>query len=248
MISEQEANPTDPLPTPSVPSILHGGEFDGTTVVGRKRDRRPGSENKQGREADVEPCQRNSRRGDYRLRNSLPHSEVDGVVEDGSRQQRGSWSGRSPSHVDLEAQTVTVIRRVVSITGMRWLFSFSIGRFKWHPTSGVHGLSKYSGQHEMQASAARGGSSTEQARRLLPVIFSLRFPPRLPVVLRSYAEYKLTQLVDSLRKREHKRLKRLDEVCVDYMGASLYPESLVCSDSTFLRRAVLGNAYSSGTR
>lgn len=35
---------------------------------------------------------------------------------------------------------------------------------------------------------------------------------------------------------------------MDYMGACLYPESLVRSDATFLRRAILGNTHSFSTR
>ena len=66
--------------------------------------------------------------------------------------------------------------------------------------------------------------------------------------LRAYPEYKLTQPIDSFRKREYKRLKQSDEVYVDYMGASLYPESLIRSNSTFLRRAVLGNTHSISIR
>lgn len=66
--------------------------------------------------------------------------------------------------------------------------------------------------------------------------------------LRAYPEYKLTRSIDTLRGREYKRLKRSGEVYMDYMGASLYPESLVRSDATFLRRAVLGNTHSFSPR
>lgn len=66
--------------------------------------------------------------------------------------------------------------------------------------------------------------------------------------LRAYPEYKLTRPLDTLRKCEYKRLKRSDEVYMDYMGASLYPESLVRSNSTFLRQAILGNTHSFSTR
>ncbi|KAF9649500.1 PLP-dependent transferase [Thelephora ganbajun] len=65
--------------------------------------------------------------------------------------------------------------------------------------------------------------------------------------LRAYPEYKLTGPIDTLRKREYKRLKQLDEVYVDYTGASLYPESLIRSNSTFLRRTILGNTHSFST-
>lgn len=63
-----------------------------------------------------------------------------------------------------------------------------------------------------------------------------------------YPEYKLTRLIDTLREREYKRLKRSDEVYVDYMGASLYPEGLVRSNAMFLRQAILGNTHSISTR
>ena len=66
--------------------------------------------------------------------------------------------------------------------------------------------------------------------------------------LRTYPEYKLTRPLDILRKCEYKRLKRSDEVYMDYMGASLYPESLINSNSAFLRQAVLGNTHSFSTR
>ena len=66
--------------------------------------------------------------------------------------------------------------------------------------------------------------------------------------LRAYPEYKLTRPIDSLREREYKRLRQSDEVYVDYMGASLYPESLIRSNSAFLRRTVLGNTHSISAR
>lgn len=66
--------------------------------------------------------------------------------------------------------------------------------------------------------------------------------------LRAYPAYKLTRSLDTLRKSEYKRLKRSDEVYMDYMGASLYPESLILSNSTFLRQALLGNTHSFSTR
>ena len=66
--------------------------------------------------------------------------------------------------------------------------------------------------------------------------------------LRVYPEYKLTRPVDTLRKCEYKRLKRSDEVYLDYTGAALYPEGLIHSNSTFLRQTVLGNTHSSSNR
>jgi hypothetical protein len=96
--------------------------------------------------------------------------------------------------------------------GMRWLFSFSIGPFKWHPTNGVHGsVSKYPEQYEMQASAARGGSFAEPARRLLPVIFSLRFPLRLPIVpalLRRIQTHSAGRFTPQTRAQEAETIRR----------------------------------------
>lgn len=66
--------------------------------------------------------------------------------------------------------------------------------------------------------------------------------------LRAYPEYRLTRPIDTLREREYKRLRRLDETYVDYMGASLYPESLISSNSAFLRRNILGNTHSISAR
>ena len=66
--------------------------------------------------------------------------------------------------------------------------------------------------------------------------------------LRAYPEYKLTWPIDTLRKREYRRLKRSGEVYVDYMGAALYPENLVHSNSTFLCQTILGNTHSFSAR
>jgi hypothetical protein len=170
------------------------------------------------------------------------------VAEDGSRQRGGSWSGRSPSHVGLEA-----IRRVVSITSQK---RNALVVFVFHRALQM-APNQRGPRFCIKVSRTIRNASLGCERRFLRRTSSqtsaghffhfdshyayLSFP-------RSYAEYKLTQLVDSLRRREHKRLKRSDEVYVDYTGASLYPESLVCSNSIFLHRAVLGNAYSSSTR
>lgn len=66
--------------------------------------------------------------------------------------------------------------------------------------------------------------------------------------LRQHPEYKLTWLLDSLRKSDFKRLEKSGEVYVDYMGGSLYPESLVRIHSTFLQENVLGNTHSVSNR
>jgi len=66
--------------------------------------------------------------------------------------------------------------------------------------------------------------------------------------LRQHPEYKLTWLLDSLRKSDFKRLDKSGEVYIDYMGGSLYPESLVRMHSTFLQENVLGNTHSVSNR
>jgi len=66
--------------------------------------------------------------------------------------------------------------------------------------------------------------------------------------LRKNPEYQLTWLLDSLRKSDFKRLEKSGEVYVDYMGGSLYPESLVRMHSTFLQENVLGNTHSVSNR
>jgi len=66
--------------------------------------------------------------------------------------------------------------------------------------------------------------------------------------LRQHPEYKLTWLLDSLRKSDFKRLEKSGEVYVDYMGGSLYPESLVRMHSAFLQENILGNTHSVSNR
>ncbi|TDL16451.1 PLP-dependent transferase [Rickenella mellea] len=60
----------------------------------------------------------------------------------------------------------------------------------------------------------------------------------------AYPEYQNTWIVDSLRRSEFTRLAHSGETYVDYMGGSLYPESLVRSHSDFLTRSVMGNTHS----
>ena len=66
--------------------------------------------------------------------------------------------------------------------------------------------------------------------------------------LRQYPEYKVTWLLDSLRKSDFQRLEKSGEVYVDYMGGSLYPESLVRMHSVFLQENILGNTHSVSNR
>ena len=62
--------------------------------------------------------------------------------------------------------------------------------------------------------------------------------------LKQYPEYQLTWMLDALRRSDFARLDRSGETYVDYMGASLYPESLIRVHTGFLQRSVLGNTHS----
>lgn len=63
-----------------------------------------------------------------------------------------------------------------------------------------------------------------------------------------YPEYRLTWIVDSLRRSDYARLTRSDETYVDYMGGALFPESLVQIHSDFLSRNIMGNTHSVSNR
>lgn len=62
--------------------------------------------------------------------------------------------------------------------------------------------------------------------------------------LRQYPQFQLTWIVDALRRSDFSRLDRSNETYVDYMGGSLYPESLIQVHTEFLNRSVLGNTHS----
>ena len=62
--------------------------------------------------------------------------------------------------------------------------------------------------------------------------------------IKDYPEYHLTWILDALRRTDFARLDRSGETYVDYMGGSLYPESLIRVHTSFLQRHVLGNTHS----
>ncbi|OBZ69624.1 Molybdenum cofactor sulfurase [Grifola frondosa] len=62
--------------------------------------------------------------------------------------------------------------------------------------------------------------------------------------LREYPQYQLTWILDALRRSDFARLDRSGETYVDYMGGSLYPESLIRVHTGFLHRNILGNTHS----
>lgn len=62
--------------------------------------------------------------------------------------------------------------------------------------------------------------------------------------LKDHPQFQLTWIVDALRRSDFGRLDRSGETYVDYMGGSLYPESLIQVHTEFLNRSVLGNTHS----
>lgn len=62
--------------------------------------------------------------------------------------------------------------------------------------------------------------------------------------LKSYPGYQSTWIVDALRRSDFGRLDRAGETYVDYMGGSLYPESLIRVHTDFLHNNILGNTHS----
>jgi hypothetical protein len=66
--------------------------------------------------------------------------------------------------------------------------------------------------------------------------------------LKAFPEYRLTWILDTLRRSDFSRLDRSGETYVDYMGGSIYPESLVYVHTDFLNRHILGNTHSVSNR
>ncbi|KAF9533272.1 pyridoxal phosphate-dependent transferase [Crepidotus variabilis] len=62
--------------------------------------------------------------------------------------------------------------------------------------------------------------------------------------IKEYPEYLLTSALDTLRHNDFGRLRSSGEVYVDYMGGSLYPESLIREHTKLLSQRVLGNTHS----
>ncbi len=83
--------------------------------------------------------------------------------------------------------------------------------------------------------------------------FSENFRVRRPLLLLFHvphilAEYRLTWILDTLRRTDFTRLKSTGETYVDYMGGAIYPESLIRVHTDFLHRSVLGNTHSVSNR
>nr|GAT51503.1 cysteine desulfurase [Mycena chlorophos] len=62
--------------------------------------------------------------------------------------------------------------------------------------------------------------------------------------LAAFPEYRLTWILDTLRRTDYARLDTAGETYVDYMGGALYPDSLLRVHTEFLSHGVLGNTHS----
>lgn len=94
----------------------------------------------------------------------------------------------------------------------------------------------------------------------IPIVFPVAYAPTIvsPIqdeatiaynaFIRSFPEYQLTWILDTLRRSDYGRLERTGETYVDYMGGALYPESLIRVHTAFLSRSVLGNTHSISNR
>ncbi|KAJ7099316.1 pyridoxal phosphate-dependent transferase [Mycena belliarum] len=65
--------------------------------------------------------------------------------------------------------------------------------------------------------------------------------------LEVFPEYRLTWIVDALRRSDYGRLEASGETYVDYMGGAIYSEGLVRAHTEFLTRSLLGNTHSIST-
>ena len=100
--------------------------------------------------------------------------------------------------------------------------------------------------------------SFKEAKFSSPSLSYLELPPTPPELddvhaaylqfLRSYPEYLQTAAIDLLRKSDYTRLALSGEAYLDYMGGSLYPESLVKDHSNLLVRSIMGNTHSISNR
>ncbi|KAJ7125419.1 PLP-dependent transferase [Mycena epipterygia] len=62
--------------------------------------------------------------------------------------------------------------------------------------------------------------------------------------LTTFPEFRLTWILDTLRRSDYGRLETTGETYVDYMGGAIYPQSLIRVHTEFLNCSVLGNTHS----
>lgn len=120
--------------------------------------------------------------------------------------------------------------------------------------------------HCLSKKRSQVGLSHKRSAPLLPVLRTpASLPPSLPpaiyhsalqnisiqgcvkdyqTFLADFPEYRLTWILDALRRSDFQRLDNAGETYVDYMGGALYPESLLHLHTDFLSHAIMGNTHS----
>jgi hypothetical protein len=92
-------------------------------------------------------------------------------------------------------------------------------------------------------------SHDEKPTTSMSTVTAVDIPPGdLSGFIKAHPQYSLTSPLDVLRQRDYTRLASTAEVYVDYMGGSLYPESLVGDHARLLQGHTFGNTHSISNR
>ncbi|PIL33669.1 hypothetical protein GSI_04292 [Ganoderma sinense ZZ0214-1] len=154
-----------------------------------------------------------------------------------------SHSSRKPSHAGLDlhhAHATPVLHRKRSAA----LSALTLGLSSYHPQ-----------ELSFREDSSSSSVSDRDEKRSFdpPPVYALSTTPDIPenaallaykAFLKEYPQYQLTWILDALRRTDFARLDRNGEAYVDYMGGSLYPESLIQVHASFLQRSILGNTHS----
>lgn len=154
-----------------------------------------------------------------------------------------SHSSSKPSHAGLDlhhAHATPVLHRKRSAA----FSALTLGLSSYHPQ-----------ELSFREDSSRSSVSDRDEKRSFdpPPVYALSTTPDIPenaallaykAFLKEYPQYQLTWILDALRRTDFARLDRSGEAYVDYMGGSLYPESLIQVHANFLQRSILGNTHS----
>ncbi|KAM5537953.1 hypothetical protein V8D89_008429 [Ganoderma adspersum] len=154
-----------------------------------------------------------------------------------------SHSSSKPSHAGLDlhhAHATPVLHRKRSAA----LSALTLGLSSYHPQ-----------ELSFREDSSSSSVSDRDEKRSFdpPPVYALSTTPDIPehaallaykAFLKEYPQYQLTWILDALRRTDFARLDRSGEAYVDYMGGSLYPESLIQVHANFLQRSILGNTHS----
>lgn len=154
-----------------------------------------------------------------------------------------SHSSRKPSQAGLDlhhAHATPVLHRKRSAA----LSALTLGLSSYHPQ-----------ELSFREDSSSSSVSDRDEKRSFdpPPVYAFSTTPDIPenaallaykAFLKEYPQYQLTWILDALRRTDFARLDRNGEAYVDYMGGSLYPESLIQVHANFLQRSILGNTHS----